>query len=113
MYDLIVIGAGAAGVFAALSAKALNPMAKGPLLEKSAVLLAKVRVSGGGRCNVTHACFEPSLLIQHYPRGFNELRGPFHRFQPRDTIHWFESRGVPLKAEKDGRVFPVSDNSES
>lgn len=113
MYDLIVIGGGAAGIFAAISAKGANPSAKVALLEKSAVLLAKVRVSGGGRCNVTHACFDPALLIQHYPRGFNELRGPLHRFQPRDTIHWFESRGVPLKAEKDGRVFPVSDNSES
>jgi len=113
MYDLIVIGGGAAGVFAAASAKGANPNARVALLEKSAVLLSKVRVSGGGRCNVTHACFEPSHLIQNYPRGFNELRGPFHRFQPRDTVQWFESRGVVLKAEEDGRIFPVSDSSES
>ncbi len=113
MYDLIVIGGGAAGVFAAIWAKTVDRTAKVALLEKSAVLLAKVRVSGGGRCNVTHACFEPSLLIQNYPRGAQELRGPFHRFQPRDTIAWFESRGVALKAEEDGRVFPVSDSSET
>jgi predicted Rossmann fold flavoprotein len=113
MYDLIVIGGGAAGIFAAICAKAANEHAKVALLEKSAVLLAKVRVSGGGRCNVTHACFDPAQLIQNYPRGHQELRGPFHRFQPRDTIQWFESRGVPLKAEADGRVFPTSDSSES
>jgi predicted Rossmann fold flavoprotein len=113
MCDLIVIGGGAAGFFAALSAKSANPHAKVALLERSAVLLAKVKISGGGRCNVTHACFDPALLVQNYPRGSQELRGPFHRFQPRDTIHWFESRGVSLKAEKDGRVFPISDRSES
>jgi len=113
MYDLIVIGGGAAGVFAAISAKAANLSAKVALLEKSAVLLAKVRVSGGGRCNVTHSCFDPALLIQNYPRGSKELRGPFNRFQPRDTVEWFESRGVPLKTEGDGRIFPVSDQSSS
>lgn len=113
MYDLIVIGGGAAGIFAALSAKAVNPAAKVALLEKSAVLLAKVRVSGGGRCNVTHHCFDPDKLIQNYPRGGLELRGPFHRFQPQDTIHWFESRGAALKTEPDGRVFPVTDSSET
>jgi hypothetical protein len=113
MYDLIVIGGGAAGVFAAICAKGANPDAKVALLDKSAVLLSKVRVSGGGRCNVTHACFDPSLLIQNYPRGSQELRGPFHRFQPRNTIEWFESRGVALKAEGDGRIFPVSDSSET
>lgn len=113
MYDLIVIGGGAAGMFAAISAKAAKPDAKVALLEKSAHLLTKVRISGGGRCNVTHACFDPTLLIQNYPRGSNELRGPFHRFQPRDTVQWFETRGVPLKVEKDGRIFPCSDSSES
>jgi predicted Rossmann fold flavoprotein len=113
IYDLIVIGGGAAGVFAALSAKAANPQAKVALLEKSAVLLAKVRISGGGRCNVTHFCFDPAQLIQNYPRGGKELRGPFHRFQPRDTMHWFETRGALLKAESDGRVFPITDSSET
>ncbi len=113
MYDLVVIGGGAAGIFAAIAAKQANSDAKVALLEKSAVLLAKVRVSGGGRCNVTHACFDPSQLIQNYPRGSNELRGPFHRFQPKDTIHWFEVRGVALKTESDGRIFPVSNSSET
>ncbi len=113
MYHLIVIGGGAAGVFAAISASLANPGARVALLEKSAVLLAKVRVSGGGRCNVTHSCFDPSLLIQNYPRGGTELRGPFHHFQPRDTIQWFESRGVTLKAEEDGRIFPVTNSSET
>jgi predicted Rossmann fold flavoprotein len=75
--------------------------------------LSKVRISGGGRCNVTHACFDPALLVQHYPRGSAALRGPFTRFQPRDTLTWFEQRGVPLKTESDGRVFPVSDRSET
>ena len=113
MYDLIVIGGGAAGVFAALSAKAVNPAAKVALLEKSAVLLAKVRISGGGRRNVTHLCFDPAKLVQNYPRGGKELRGPFHKFQPKDTIQWFESRGTALKAESDGRVFPITDTSET
>lgn len=113
MYDLIVIGGGAAGMFAAISAKAANPKARVVLLEKYAALLAKVRVSGGGRCNVTHNCFEPDKLIQNYPRGGPELRGPFHRFQPRDTVQWFESRGVRLKAESDGRIFPATDSSET
>jgi predicted Rossmann fold flavoprotein len=113
MYDLIVIGGGAAGIFAANAAKTINPAAKVCLLEKTAVLLAKVRISGGGRCNVTHACFDPLRLIQNYPRGGKELLGPFHRFQPQDTIEWFESRGVKLKTEPDGRMFPITDRSES
>lgn len=113
MYDLIVVGGGAAGMFGAISAKSAHPKAKVALLEKSAHLLTKVRISGGGRCNVTHACFDPALLIQNYPRGFRELQGPFHQFQPKDTVQWFESRGVPLKAEKDGRIFPCSDSSQS
>ncbi len=113
MYDLIVIGGGAAGVFGAIQAKATRPDTKVLLLEKSAALLSKVKVSGGGRCNLTHSCFDPNLLIQHYPRGHVELRGPFHRFQPKDTMEWFEARGIALKTEGDGRVFPVSDNSET
>lgn len=113
MYDAIVVGGGAAGLFAAIQAKASHPKAKVALLEKSAVLLAKVRVSGGGRCNVTHHCFDPAALIQNYPRGGKELQGPFHRFQPRDTVAWFESRNTPLKAEVDGRMFPITDSSET
>ncbi len=113
MFDCIVIGGGAAGVFAAISVKNSDPSSSVLLLEKSAVLLAKVRVSGGGRCNVTHSCFDPSLLIRNYPRGTKELIGPFHRFQPNDTIAWFASKGVELKTEVDGRIFPVSDNSET
>lgn len=113
MIDLIVIGGGAAGIFAAISAKTSNPSAKVVLLEKTAVLLAKVRVSGGGRCNVTHSCFQPQSLIKNYPRGAKELLSPFHRFQPLDTIEWFESRGVKLKTEEDGRIFPVTDKSET
>lgn len=113
MIDLIVIGGGAAGVFAAIQAKAAHPEASVLLLEKSAVLLSKVRVSGGGRCNVTHACFEPRKLVEFYPRGKRELLGPFHRFSPKETLRWFEERGALLKAEPDGRIFPVSDCSET
>jgi predicted Rossmann fold flavoprotein len=83
------------------------------LCEKTRQILSKVRISGGGRCNVTHSCFDPALLVQHYPRGGKELRGAFTRFQPRDTIAWFESRGVQLKTEQDGRIFPVTDSSET
>ncbi|MFI5334449.1 MAG: NAD(P)/FAD-dependent oxidoreductase [Chlamydiales bacterium] len=113
MYDLIVIGGGAGGVFGAISAKAANPHAKVLLLEKSGVLLSKVKISGGGRCNVTHGCFEPKMLTERYPRGSKELIGPFHRFQPRNTIEWFESRGVNIKIEEDGRAFPVTDRSQT
>lgn len=112
-YDLIVVGGGAAGVFAAITAKAAFPHSKVALLEKSAALLSKVRISGGGRCNVTHACFDPLALSKHYPRGNKELIGPFHRFQPLDTIEWFQSRGVNLKTEPDGRLFPDTDRSET
>ncbi len=83
------------------------------LLEKSRQWLSKVRISGGGRCNVTHACFDPALLVQNYPRGEKALRGPFNRFQPKDTIAWFEARGVKLKSEEDGRMFPITDSSET
>ena len=111
MHDLIIIGGGAAGIFAALSAKEANPSLNVTVLEKSAVLLSKVRISGGGRCNVTHACFDPARLIQFYPRGTKELLGPFHRFNPSHTVAWFERNGVALKTEQDGRIFPVTDSS--
>lgn len=110
---IAVIGGGAAGFFSALAAKKINPKAEIILLEKTAKLLSKVRISGGGRCNVTHACFDPKKLIENYPRGKKELLGPFHTFQPRDTIQWFEERSVTLKQEKDGRMFPVTDSSET
>jgi predicted Rossmann fold flavoprotein len=112
-YDLVVIGGGAAGFFAGVAAKEANPQARVLLLEKTAVLMAKVRISGGGRCNVTHACFDPHALTKNYPRGEKELIGPFHRFQPQDTVNWFESKGVKLKIEPDGRMFPITDQSET
>ncbi len=111
MYDLIVIGGGAAGFFAAINAQKRG--LRVALLEKSRQPLAKVRISGGGRCNVTHACFDPSKLVSYYPRGSKELRGPFSRFQPQDTIHWFQERGVELKTEADGRMFPITDSSQT
>lgn len=112
-YHLVVIGAGAAGVFAALAAKATYPQAKVLILEKTAVCLAKVRISGGGRCNVTHSLFDPLLLVKNYPRGAKELIAPFNRFGPKDMIHWLEQRGVTLKTEADGRMFPISDDSQT
>src|ERR1700733_6724944 len=108
MHDLIIVGAGAAGVFAALRAKACHPKAHIAILEKTAVPLSKVRVSGGGRCNVTHACFEPIFLSKNYPRGTQELRGPFHRFQPQDTINLLLERGVSLHVDAVGRMFPIT-----
>lgn len=113
MYNLIIIGGGAAGVFGAISARQANRGASVLLLERSGKLLSKVRISGGGRCNVTHACFEPNRLVLNYPRGSKALLGPFHRFQPKDTVAWFEERGVRLKTEEDGRMFPVTDSSET
>lgn len=110
---LAVVGGGAAGFFGALACAQHYPQHRIFLLEKTRQVLAKVRISGGGRCNVTHACFDPALLVKNYPRGHKELRGPFSRFQPRDTIQWFESRGVHLKTEEDGRMFPVTDQSET
>jgi predicted Rossmann fold flavoprotein len=112
-FTVVVIGGGAAGFFAAVTAAQANPQAKIILLEKSNALLSKVRISGGGRCNVTHDCFDPKLLVKNYPRGEKALLGPFHRFQPRDTIQWFEWRGVQLKTEEDGRVFPTTDLSQT
>src|SRR3972149_3655157 len=103
--QVVVIGGGGAGFFAAISCAEPHPHSRVVILEKSRALLAKVRISGGGRCNVTHACFEPSGLIQNYPRGGRELRGPFTRFQPRDTVEWFARHGVRLKTERDGGRF--------
>ena len=108
---ITVIGGGAAGIFAALAAKKAAPDRSVTVLEKTSVLLSKVKISGGGRCNVTHACFDPKKLIENYPRGGQELLGPFHRFQPQDTVEWFEERGVKLKTEPDGRIFPTTNNS--
>jgi predicted Rossmann fold flavoprotein len=110
---LAVIGGGAAGFFAAINAAANDPGMKVHILEKSQHLLAKVKVSGGGRCNVTHACFEPRELIRNYPRGSKELLGPFHSFQPADMFEWLQQRDVPVKTEDDGRVFPESDSSQT
>lgn len=110
---VVVVGGGAAGFFGAIAAASADPNCRVIILEKMRQVLSKVRISGGGRCNVTHACFDPAVLIQNYPRGGKELRGAFSRFQPRDTIEWFESRGVKLKAEEDGRMFPTTDSSET
>ena len=112
-YDIIIIGGGAAGFFTAINAAEFNPEAKILILERGKEVLTKVRISGGGRCNVTHAEFTPSELIKKYPRGEKELRGPFHSFMTGDTIAWFEKRGIELKIEEDGRMFPVSDSSET
>jgi predicted Rossmann fold flavoprotein len=110
---VVIIGGGAAGMFAAITCAEANPHRRIIVLEKGTSLLAKVRISGGGRCNVTHACFDPKQLVKNYPRGSRELLGPFHRWQPRDTVAWFESRGVSLKTEEDGRMFPVTDSSQT
>ncbi|WP_404789680.1 NAD(P)/FAD-dependent oxidoreductase [Altericista sp. CCNU0014] len=108
---IVAIGGGAAGFFGAIAAAEASPHAQVTLLEASPQVLAKVRISGGGRCNVTHACFDPTALVQYYPRGGKALRGSFARFQPHDTVAWFESRGVALKTEPDGRMFPTTDDS--
>ncbi|MBK8621266.1 MAG: NAD(P)/FAD-dependent oxidoreductase [Saprospiraceae bacterium] len=111
--DIIIIGGGAAGFFAAINAKELNPGLKISILEQAATVLNKVRISGGGRCNVTHHCFDPKELTGYYPRGQKELLGPFYSFGANDTVEWFESRGVKLYTEPDGCMFPVSNNSDS
>src|SRR5437763_15407413 len=108
---IVIVGGGAAGFFAAITCAETAPQARITLLEKTPHFLSKVRISGGGRCNVTHACFDPRELSAHYPRGGPALVGPFQTFQPRHTVAWFESRGVKLKAEADGRIFPVTDSS--
>ena len=110
---LIVIGGGAAGFFCALNAARMNPNLQVTLLEKTNKLLSKVKVSGGGRCNVTHALFDRSEMNKHYPRGQNFVKKTMHQFFTSDTINWFEERGVRLKTEKDGRMFPVTDSSQT
>ena len=107
--NVIVIGGGAAGFFGGIAAAENGHEVT--ILEAAASVLAKVRISGGGRCNLTHSCFEPRELVNSYPRGGKALRGPFSRFQPSDTINWFESRGVRTKTEADGRMFPTTDDS--
>lgn len=113
VYDLIVAGGGAAGFFGAITAAENNPGLSVLILEKSTKLLSKVKVSGGGRCNVTHNCFEATPLSRHYPRGQKELKQMFRRFQAVDMIAWLKGKGVSLKAEEDGRMFPVTDNSQT
>lgn len=112
-HKVIVIGGGAAGYFSAIHCAQSNKSAEVILLEKSSKVLQKVKVSGGGRCNVTHACFDLKQLSLSYPRGEKQLKSAFSRFSPKDTIEWFESRKVKLKTEKDGRMFPVSDDSQT
>lgn len=112
-WNVAVIGGGAAGFFGALSAAHHHPRAKVVLFEKSGKLLSKVKVSGGGRCNVTHACFSPSAFAKHYPRGGRQLKKAFSTFSAQDTIDWFSDRGVPLKTEEDGRMFPVANTSQA
>jgi predicted Rossmann fold flavoprotein len=111
--QIAIIGGGAAGFFAAIAAKECNPGARVVIFEKSGQVLAKVRISGGGRCNVTNGCKSIPELCKAFPRGGKALRKPFHHFNNLDTIKWFESRGVPLKIQDDLRVFPASDRSRS
>ncbi|SEA35817.1 BaiN/RdsA family NAD(P)/FAD-dependent oxidoreductase [Bizionia paragorgiae] len=111
--DIIIVGGGAAGFFTAINAAEKNPQLKIAILERGKDVLTKVKISGGGRCNVTHAEFIPQELVLNYPRGEKELLGPFHTFMTGDTIEWFEKRGVALKIEDDGRMFPVSDSSQT
>jgi predicted Rossmann fold flavoprotein len=112
-FDIIIVGGGAAGFFTAINIVEKNPKLKVAILERGSEVLSKVRISGGGRCNVTHACFEPNELVKFYPRGEKELRGPFHQFCSGDTVEWFNNHGVELKIEADGRMFPVSNSSQT
>ena len=113
MYDLIVIGGGAAGFYGAIQASLAQPRLQVAIFERGKTVLGKVKVSGGGRCNVTHAEFNPTVFSEHYPRGKQELLGPFHKHAAGDIMEFFETRGIPLKIEADGRIFPESDSSQS
>jgi predicted Rossmann fold flavoprotein len=110
---IAIIGGGAAGFFAAIACARATPENEVSIYERGSEFLTKVKISGGGRCNVTHACFDPRTLSEHYPRGERALISPLHRFSPTDTIAWFEARGVRLKTEPDGRIFPVTDSSRT
>jgi len=112
-YDVLIVGGGAAGFFTAINLAEARPELRIAILERGKEVLQKVRISGGGRCNATHACWEPRELTQYYPRGEKELLGPFHKFCTGDTVDWFETRGVALKIEEDGRMFPVTDSSQT
>src|ERR1051326_3704023 len=109
----IVAGGGAAGIFSGITCAEAAPDAEVILLERGPQFLSKVRISGGGRCNVTHACFEAREMAARFPRGEQALIAPFQRFQASDTVAWFESRGVKLKVESDGRMFPTTDSSQT
>ncbi len=113
MARIVIVGGGAAGFFAAITCAEAAPQHDVTILEKGAKFLAKVKISGGGRCNVTHACFEPNALSEFYPRGERELRGPFNAFSPTDTIEWFKRRGVTMYTQDDGCLFPDSDDSQT
>jgi len=112
-FKIVVGGGGAAGFFGAIAAAESAPHARVVILEKGPRTLSKVRISGGGRCNVTHSCFDARELSRRYPRGERALIAPFSRFGPADTVAWFESRGVQLKTEADGRMFPITDSSQT
>ena len=113
MFDVIIIGGGAAGYYTAIQIGLRRPNLKVAIFERGKSVLSKVKVSGGGRCNVTHAAFDPKELATHYPRGEKELLGPFHNHAPGDVMEFFNERGVALKVESDGRIFPVSDSSQT
>ena len=112
-FNIIIIGGGAAGFFAAINIAEKHPQLSVAILERGKDCLTKVKISGGGRCNVTHACFVPNDLVKFYPRGERELKGPFSQFCSGDTIDWFEKRGIELKIEEDGRMFPITDDSQT
>ncbi|MEE2772383.1 MAG: NAD(P)/FAD-dependent oxidoreductase [Bacteroidota bacterium] len=112
-YDILIVGGGAAGFFAAINAAEFNPKLRIAILERGKEVLQKVKISGGGRCNVTHAEFLPKELSKKYPRGEKELLGPFHNFMTGDSIAWFAEKGIELKTEEDGRMFPVTDDSQT
>ena len=113
MFDVLIIGGGAAGFYAAIHIAESNPKLKIAILERGKEVLSKVKVSGGGRCNVTHAEFDPKELTTNYPRGEKEMLGPFHAYCSGDTVQFFEKRGIPLKIEEDGRMFPVTNSSQT